>query len=256
MVQNTYAAGQRRIQFGEHSSLFNFANRRPPKTGKTVLDPRLNAYSDKRMSMKVTKAKQPVPPFYTYDGAEDTLGNLPKVNTHVNQLLPNNQLTEQRFMDWQRVGSKKGWMFYGRANPSGPQGENFPTHFMSDKLLHKIPSKPIQMTPESQDPTMNDLQARLQINNARGIGITGPSAGLGGMAGGRQEITPGRLVNKMLPNNKFNYFGTRPSGTGREDNLLFDGSANGAGGYRAGWNSLYPLGSGRYTDPVPNRSIK
>jgi len=59
------------------------------------------------------------------------------------------------------------------------------------------------------------------------------------MAGGYKEVNPARLSQLPIPMAKYNWTGTRLSGTGREDQ---GGGTlgSGAGGFRSGYASKYP----------------
>lgn len=189
-------------------------------------------------------AKHPVQDFWVYDGAMPTIGNQGKITTSRDQILPNRRIREQDAVEWQRVGSKKGWMFNGPPQQDAPggQGENLPSH-TDDGFVNNIPSMrwtPIPRSAEKQGLATRQLPAIDIENNARGIGVTGPGSGQGGMSGGYKQINKERLQSLPVPMAKYNWTGTRLVGTGRED----QGGGNvgsGAGGYRAGYQSKYPI---------------
>lgn len=195
-------------------------------------------YSD-----KLRTAKHPVQDFWVYDGAQPTIGAQGKISTSRDQILPNKRITEQQAVEWHRVGAKKGWMFNGppQQNQPGFQGENFPTH-TSDGYVNQIKNNRWMPTPrsdEKQGLAQRQLPAIDIENNARGIGVTGPGSGNGGMAGGYKEVNKNRLMSLPIPMEKYNWTGTRLAGTAREN----QGGGNlgsGAGGYRAGYQSKYP----------------
>ena len=188
--------------------------------------------------------KHPVQDFFVYDGAQATIGATGKTPTNRDQLLPDYRIREQDAVEWNRVGSKKGWMFNGppQQNKPGYSGENKPTH-TSDGWVKKIKERrwgPVPRSADKQGLAQRQLPAIDIENNARGIGVTGEGSGNGGMAGGYHQINRSRLRYLPYPKAKFNWTGTRLRGTAREDQ---GGSANasGAGGYRAGYQSLYPV---------------
>lgn len=189
-------------------------------------------------------AKHPVQDFWVYDGAQPTLTDRGKIATSLEQVLPNKRVTEQECIEWNRVGSKKGWMFNGppQQDKPGYSGENYPTH-TSDGFINRIRENkwmPMARSSEKQGLATRQMPAIDIENNARGIGVTGEGSGSGGMSGGYKQINPERLARLPIPSARFNWTGTRLAGTGREDqgggNL-----GNGAGGYRSGYKSAYPI---------------
>ena len=189
-------------------------------------------------------AKQPVQDFWVYDGAQPTLTDRGKIATSLEQVLPNKRVTEQECIEWNRVGAKKGWMFNGPPQQYKPgySGENYPTH-TNDGFINRVRENkwmPMARSSEKQGLATRQMPAIDIENNARGIGVTGTGSGNGGMSGGYKEINPERLSRLPIPSARFNWTGTRLAGTGRED----QGGANlgnGAGGYRAGYKSAYPI---------------
>ena len=208
--------------------------------GRTFqLEPRLKAISsDFAYPETIRTAKHPLQDFWTYDGAQPTLAATGKVATSREQVMPDRRVTEQDFVEWQRVGSKKGWMFNRQKGPGG-KGENTPS-FTSDGWPERIKDHrwaPLPRSAEKQTLATREFPRIDTENNARGIGVTGPGSGNGGMAGGYHEITQSRLNKLALPMAKFNHTGTRLLGTGREDGST---PSHGAGGRRSGYESVYP----------------
>jgi len=181
-------------------------------------------------------ARHPVPDFWVYDGAQPTIGAQGKTASSRYQMLPHKQVTEQDAVEWNRVGSKKGWMFNARQNGPGGVGEDIPS-FTADGWPNQIEQNrwfPVPRTEESQDRATHLMPAIDIENNSRGIGRTGTQNG--GMAGGYHEITKSRLASLPIPSAKFNWTGNRLAGTARED----ESTRGGAGGFRAGYRSQYP----------------
>lgn len=210
-----------------------------------LVEPRVAAQSSNfPYADTLRTTKHPTQDFWVYDGAQPTIGQAGKISTTRDQILPDRRITEQDAVEWQRVGSKKGWMFEGPPQQGGPgtRGENFPTH-TNDGYISTIPSRrwfPDPRSEEKQGLASRDLPAIDIENNARGIGVTGAGSGNGGMAGGYREINRERLSRLPIPTPRFNHTGTRLRGTGREDQ---GGSTlgSGAGGYRAGYQSAYEV---------------
>lgn len=235
--------GDRAIrQFGE-GSLRATTNQMGTKGKKFSLDPRVAAVSSSFPypdSLRTTK--HPVQDFWVYDGAHPGLADRGKIPTSMDQILPNKRITEQEAVEWNRVGSKKGWMFNGRPQQAtGGMGENKATH-TDDGFLKRIAEE--KWEPLSRDPAKQTLALRVLPkidieNNARGIGVTGGGSGNGGMAGGYHDINAARLAALPIPMAKYNWTGSRVVGTGRLDQAA-GGEAQGAGGYRAGYKSIYP----------------
>lgn len=210
-------------------------------TKKWIEDPSVS-YKTSSFAVPETlrTTRHPVQDFWVYDGAYNTLGATGKVATSRDQLLPPKRVTEQQCIEWQRVGSKKGWMFNGSPQEEGPggSGENTPTH-TEDGYLERIKQtrwSPIPRSAENQELATRQLPAIDIENNARGIGTTGAGSGTGGMAGGYREINQERLKALPIPMAKYNWTGNRIQGTGRED----QGVGSGAGGLRSGYASIYP----------------
>lgn len=206
-----------------------------------IEDPKVGAFTTgKAVPDALRTTRHPVQDFFVYDGAHATIGHTGKVHTSRDQLLPNKRITEQSAVEWNRVGSKKGWMFNGAPQQDGPggTGEDVPTH-TSDGFISTIPKNrwfPVPRSAENQGRAIRDMPAIDIENNARGIGRTGAGSGNGGMAGGYREVNQRRLAALPIPMEKFNWTGTRLTGTGRED----QNPGAGAGGYRAGYASAYP----------------
>jgi hypothetical protein len=206
---------------------------------KFSLEPTLASISSAfANSQKLVEAKHKVQDFWVYDGAYPGLTDRGSISTSRDQILPDKRITEQDAMEWQRIGSKKGWMYEGRPQEEyGSQGENIPTHtddgFISSISKHKW--KPTPRSGENQGLAMHEMPAIDIENNARGIGTTGAGSGSGGMAGGYREVNPERLKRLPIPMAKFNWTGSRLAGTGREDQAL----GAGAGGFRSGYTSQY-----------------
>jgi len=189
-------------------------------------------------------AKHPVQDFWVYDGAHPGLTDRGKIATSLEQVLPNKRVTEQECVEWNRVGSKKGWMFNGppQQDTPGYSGENVATH-TSDGFINRVRENkwmPMERSFEKQGLATRQMPAIDIENNARGIGTTGSGSGNGGMSGGYREVNSERLSRLPIPMARYNWTGSRLAGTGREDQ---GGGAlgNGAGGYRAGYKSAYPI---------------
>lgn len=235
----------RAIQEFSPGSLRAHTNQIGTQNYKFKLIPSLAAVSsDFSYPQSLVHAKHPVQDFWVYDGAQPTLTDRGKIATSLEQILPEKRVTEQECVEWHRVGSKKGWMFNGPPQQSTPgaSGENTPTH-TNDGFISRVRENkwmPMARSAEKQGLATREMPAIDIENNARGIGLTGGGAGNGGMAGGYREVNPSRLARLPIPNARFNWTGTRLAGTGRED----QGGAtlgNGAGGYRAGYKSVYPI---------------
>lgn len=198
-----------------------------------------NSSSDFPYPETLRTTKHPVQDFFVYDGAQPTIGATGSITTNREQILPNKRIREQDAIEWNRVGSKKGWMFNGTPQSNyGFQGENFPTH-TSDGYIESIRRnkwQPLSRSIDKQGLATREMPAIDIENNARGIGITGPGSGSGGMAGGYREINKERLARLPIPMAKYNWTGTRLEGTGREDQSI----QHGAGGFRSGYASKYP----------------
>lgn len=191
-------------------------------------------------SLRTTK--HPVQDFWVYDGAYPGLTDGGKIATSLDQVLPEKSVTEQECVEWNRVGSKKGWMFNGTPQQAGPgsSGENVPTH-TSDGFISSIKDNkwaPLDRSADKQGLATRQLPAIDIENNARGIGTTGAGSGSGGMAGGYREVNKERLARLPIPMAKYNWTGSRLTGTGRESQGG-GGLGSGAGGFRAGYASQY-----------------
>ena len=235
------ASGDRAMaQFGR-GSLRNETNQLGTEGYKFRLEPGLAAISQKNgYSIKLKEARQPVQDFWVYDGAMPTLTDRGKIATSRDQILPDKRITEQEAIEWQRVGSKKGWMFNGSPQEAyGHAGENFPTH-TDDGYIETIKNhkwSPLARSSEKQGLATREFPAIDIENNARGIGVTGTGSGNGGMAGGYREVNKQRLSQLPIPMAKYNWTGSRLAGTGREDR---GSNGAGAGGFRSGYASQYP----------------
>lgn len=217
------------------NDLYNLTNGMGPP--KFHLEPGLKAVSsDFPYPETLSTTKQPVPSFWTYSSAYPGLTDRGKIATSLDQVLPNKRITEQDAIEWNRVGSKKGWMFCGKPQQGyGYSGENVPTH-TDDGFLDLIGKNKYHALPrsaEKQGIATRELPAIDIVNNARGIGVTGPNSGNGGMAGGYHAVQPDRLTALPVPMEKFCWTGSRLQGTARTD--------RGAGGRRSGYDSVYPM---------------
>ena len=229
-------------EFG-YGSLRAHTNQSGTNGYKFQLTPSIAAVSSSfAYSEALLKTKHPVQDFWVYDGAHPGLSDRGKIATSLDQVLPNARIKEQDAIEWNRVGCKKGWMFNGAPQQEGPgaSGENVPTH-TSDGYINRIQENkwaPMERLAEKQGLATRTMPAIDIENNARGIGVSGEGSGNGGMAGGYKEVNPERLARLPIPMAKYNWTGSRLSGTGREDQ---GGGTlgNGAGGFRAGYNSKY-----------------
>lgn len=190
----------------------------------------------------LVRSKHPVQDFWVYDGAYPGLKDRGSIATTREQILPDKRIKEQDAIEWNRVGSKKGWMFEGppQQNAPGHSGENVPTH-TQDGFISRIRDtkwSPVPRSTDKQGLATRDMPAIDIENNARGIGVTGQGSGNGGMSGGYRDVNPERLAALPIPMAKYNWTGTRLFSTGREDQ---GGGTlgNGAGGYRSGYASVY-----------------
>jgi len=199
-----------------------------------------NISNNGQFTEALEKAKLPVHNFWVYDGAIPNIHTHPKVPASADDLLPPLRLSEADFVEFQRAGSKKGWTFHSPMSGEGP-------YYPHTKPQHEIHGWMSQLTkrrrhkqiddPNPQIAVTRDFESINRTNNARGIGITGPSSGNGGMAGGYQEVQPERLRVLPAPNPRFNFMGTRLAHTQRDDD---SGPGAGAGGFRSGLSSRYP----------------
>lgn len=212
--------------------------------GKTfLLDPRTKAISSEFANSDLLRTtKHPVQDFWVYDGAYNGLLDRGKIATSRDQILPNFRIKEQDAIEWNRVGSKKGWMFNGKPQQAeGGTGENVATH-TDDGFINRIGEtkwSPLSRSSDKQGLATRVLPKIDIENNARGIGVTGAGSGNGGMAGGYHDINNARLAALPMPMAKYNWTGSRVVGTGRLDQAT-GGEAQGAGGYRSGYASIYP----------------
>lgn len=206
-----------------------------------IQDPKVAPFTTgKPVPGELRTAKHPVQYFWVYDGAQPTLAAQGKIQTSRDQILPNKRITEQQAVEWNRVGSKKGWMFNGSPQQQGPgaTGENVPTH-TDDGYIGRIAETrwfPIPRSEAKQGVAAREFPAIDIENNARGIGVTGAGSGSGGMQGGYKDVNKQRLQRLPIPMAKYNWTGTRLTGTARENEDL----GSGAGGFRAGYASAYP----------------
>jgi len=178
-----------------------------------------------------------------YDGAVPNIHTPTKIPGSSDDLLPVLRLQEADFVEFQRAGSKKGWTFH---SPMSGESTGFYPHKTPQHEIHGWMSQLTKRRrtkaitdPTSQIAVTRDFEDINRTNNARGIGITGPSSGNGGMAGGYQEVQPERLRVLPAPNPRFNFMGTRLAHTQRGDDSGI-GNGAGAGGFRSGLSSRYP----------------
>lgn len=236
--------GDRAVAMFSDGSLRNHTNQFGTQGKKFHLEPHLASVSSSfAYPQALVESKHPVQDFWVYDGAHPGLTDRGKIATTREQVMPDKRIMEQDAIEWNRVGSKKGWMFRGTPQENyGHQGENFPTH-TDDGYINRVRENkwtPVPRDPELQGLATRDMPAIDIENNARGIGVTGSGSGNGGMAGGYREINPNRLRMLPVPMAKYNWTGTRLAGTGREDQGGTE-LGSGAGGYRAGYASKYPV---------------
>ena len=204
-----------------------------------IEDPKVGAFtSGKAVPESVRLARHSVPDFYVYDGAHATIAATGKTASSREQLLPKKSVTEQQAVEWNRIGSKKGWMYNGKQEGPGGTGENVPTGTQDGWTEHIKQNHwfPLPRSEAKQGLAAREMPAIDITNNARGIGTGGSSRQGGGMQGGYKEVNQDRLKSLPIPMEKFNWTGSRLAGTARED----QGDGAGAGGYRAGYKSMYP----------------
>lgn len=226
-----------------HGSLRALTNQNGTGGKSFQLIPSVKAVSSTfSYSEALLKAKHPVQDFWVYDGAHPGLTDRGKISTSLDQVLPDKRITEQDAVEWNRVGSKKGWMFNGSPQQEGPgaSGENVPTN-TNDGFINRVRDNkwvPMERSSEKQGLATREMPAIDIENNARGIGVAGEGSGNGGMAGGYREVNAERLARLPIPMEKYNWTGSRLAGTGREDQ---GGGTlgSGAGGFRAGYVSKY-----------------
>ena len=234
-------SGDRAIAQFSEGSLRKTTNQFGTNGYKFNLDPRTKAISsDFAYSDKLRTTKHAVQDFFVYDGAQATLTDRGTIATSRDQILPNFRIKEQDAIEWNRIGSKKGWMFNGKPQESdGISGENKATSAVYGWVdsVEKHKWQPLNRSADKQGLATREMPAIDIENNARGIGTTGEGSGSGGMAGGYREINKNRLSKLPIPNAKFNWTGTRLTGTGREDQSI----QHGAGGFRSGYASKYPI---------------
>ena len=205
-----------------------------------IQDPKVGAFTSTfAVPEAVRLARHSVPDFYVYDGAHATIGATGKTASTREQLLPNKSVTEQEAIEWNRIGSKKGWMFNGKQEGPGAKGEDVPTGTQDGWPDHIKQNHwfPLPRSEAKQGLATREMPAIDITNNARGIGTGGSNRQGGGMQGGYQEVNPDRLKSLPVPMEKFNWTGTRLAGTARTD----QGPGSGAGGYRAGYDSMYQM---------------
>lgn len=205
--------------------------------------PELRPYvSDHYNPQSLVKAKHAVEPFWTYDGAQATLHNHEKQPGSTDDILPPSKLQERDFIVYQRYGSKKGWLYNSPNQSKGPYWpEDKPTH-TEDGWTEQIKNNRytvMETSKEKQGMYSREIPFIDIQNNARGIGVSGPGKGQGGMAGGYQAINPQRLEKLPVPKASSNWTGSRPHGTARTD-MAGGGTGAGAGGFRSGYLSQYP----------------
>jgi hypothetical protein len=227
-------------EFGE-GSLRNHTNQFGTNGYKFQLTPAEKAVSSEFLTPEALRtAKHPVQDFFVYDGAQPTIGHTGKTYTRQEHVLPNKRIKEEDAIEWNRVGSKKGWMFNGMPQEEyGHSGENVPTH-TDDGYVDTIKNhkwQPLMTTDESQGLSQREQPDIYRTNLARGIGVS--RGGYGSMAGGYKQVTQERLRTLAKPMAKYNHTGSRKRGTGRTDAAGTSSNA-GAGGYRAGYASVYP----------------
>ena len=204
-----------------------------------IEDPKVGAFtSGKAVPESVRLARHSVPDFYVYDGAHATIGATGKTASTREQLLPNKSVTEQQAIEYNRWGSKKGWLYNSKQEGPGGQPESMPTHTQDGWTEHIKQNHwfPLPRSEAKQGLAAREMPAIDITNNARGIGSGGGGRQGGGMQGGYQDVNPDRLKSLPIPMEKFNWTGSRLAGTARED----QGAGAGAGGYRAGFASMYP----------------
>ena len=237
----TIYKGDRAIQEFSVRSLRSITNQSGTNGYTFHLDPNTKAVSSEfSYPETLRKTKHPVQNFWVYDGAQPTIGSTGKIATSRDQILPNKRIREQDAIEWNRVGSKKGWMFNGRPQQDyGTKGEDTPTHTSDgfEESIRRNKWVPFTRSADKQGLATREMPAIDIVNNARGVGTTGEGSGSGGMAGGYREVNPKRLSKLPIPMAKYNWTGNRPSGTAREDQSL----QHGAGGFRSGYASKYPM---------------
>lgn len=204
-----------------------------------IEDPKVGAFtSGKAVPESVRLARHSVPDFYVYDGAHATIAATGKTASTREQLLPKKSVTEQDAIEYNRWGSKKGWLYNSKQEGPGGQPESMPTGTQDGWTEHIKQNHwfPVPRSEAKQGLATREMPAIDIQNNARGIGSGGDGRQGGGMQGGYKEVNPNRLKSLPVPMEKFNWTGSRLAGTARED----QGAGAGAGGYRAGFASMYP----------------
>lgn len=204
-----------------------------------IEDPKVGAFtSGKAVPTAVHIARHPVPDFFVYDGAQPTIAATGKTASNRLQLLPRKSVTEQDAVEYNRWGCKKGWLYNSKQEGPGGQPESMPSGTQDGwtSQIKKNQWFPIPRSAAKQGLATREMPAIDLQNNARGIGTSGNGRQGGGMQGGYKEINPARLKSLPIPMEKFNWTGSRLAGTARED----PGSGAGAGGFRAGYASMYP----------------
>lgn len=207
---------------------------------KFHVEPRLASVSSAFPYSDTLHEGHAIQDFFVYDGAQATIGAQGKMATSRDQVMPNKRIREQDAIYWNRVGSKKGYMFETNFEDNYVPGETIPssTYLRGDskKGVKRHKWTPIPRTTDSQGMALRDEPDVQRTNLGRGIGVS--RGGYGSMAGGYQQVTKERIRSLAKPMAKWNHTGNRQLGSARTDR---SGTANrGAGGYRSGYKSIYP----------------
>jgi hypothetical protein len=233
-----HVSGDRAMAQFSVGSLYAITNQHGV-TKPFIEDPKVGAFtSGKAVPESLRLARHSVPDFYVYDGAHATIAATGKTASNRDQLLPKKSVTEQDAVEYNRWGSKKGWLYNSKQEGPGGQPESMPTG-TQDGWTSQIQQNhwfPVPRSEAKQGLATREMPAIDIQNNARGIGTGGNGRQGGGMQGGYREVNPERLKSLPIPMEKFNWTGNRLAGTARED----QGAGAGAGGYRAGFASMYP----------------
>lgn len=204
-----------------------------------IEDPKVGAFtSNKPVPDALRTTRHSVPDFFIYDGAHATIAHTGKTATTREQLLPSKRIMEQDAVEYNRWGSKKGWLYNSKQEGPGGEPESMPTG-TQDGWTGSIKQNnwfPLPRSEAKQGLAAREMPAIDITNNARGIGTGGGGRQGGNMQGGYQEVNQSRLKSLPIPMAKFNWTGSKLAGTGRED----PGNGSGAGGYRAGYASKFP----------------
>lgn len=231
-------SGDRAVAQFSVGSLYAITNQ-SGVTKPFIEDPKVGAFTSNRpVPEALHTTRHPVPDFFVYDGAHATIAATGKTATTRDQLLPSKRIMEQDAVEYNRWGSKKGWLYNSKQEGPGGEPESKPTGTQdgwtgSIKQNHWFP---LPRSEAKQGLAAREMPAIDITNNARGTGTGGGGRQGGGMQGGYQDVNQSRLKSLPIPMEKFNWTGSRLAGTGRED----PGSGSGAGGYRAGYASKYP----------------